>query len=268
MAGGGGAAGSGGTPRGGTSGSGGKAPMDCGNGIVEPGEACEPGSQVSTPALEIRQGTWSMSVQPVVGPATATTHYAYDSRSSHTGFEAPEKSSIYLYRWSPEAALSLIMLNGIDEDSSGLIQPPSEIVFELAGLPDTAVVVISDDDVEFSRTTPTTARADWDCDRNSDGGVIGGLPFPASWRVTVSASFRAGITNWAFLSGDSNLGVGNEILLDPSQPLEIVASDRIVDCRDDCTVPRCGDGILDPGEICDDANTQPGDGCSDCRPEL
>lgn len=29
-----------------------------------------------------------------------------------------------------------------------------------------------------------------------------------------------------------------------------------------CTLPACGDGILDPGESCDDANTNDSDGCS------
>ena len=36
-------------------------------------------------------------------------------------------------------------------------------------------------------------------------------------------------------------------------------------CRTDCTLPRCGDGIVDPGETCDDGNFTSGDGCSsDC----
>ena len=261
-------AGNGGAGQGGAAGMGGMAPV-CGDGIVAPGEACDPGSVPAAPALELRQGTWRMPVHPIVGPASATTHYAYDSRSSHTGFEAAEKSSLYLYRWRPEAALSLVLLNGIDEDSTGIVQPLSNIVFEIGGLPDTAVVVISDDDVEFARTTPTTARADWDCNSNSDGGVIGGLPFPGTWHLTITPSFFAGITNFAFLSGaqGSDLGVNAEVSLDLSLPVEIVASNRSADCRADCTVPRCGDGILDPGELCDDRNEQPGDGCFGCRPE-
>jgi cysteine-rich repeat protein len=262
-------AGNGGAGRGGTAGMGGMIPDICGDGIVGPSEACEPDTEPSAPALEIRQGTWKVPVYPIVGPATATAHYAYDSRSSHTGFEGPEKSSLYLYRWSPESALSLVILNGIDEDSSGLVQPPSDVEFEFAGLPSTAVVVISDDDVEFGRTTPTTALALWDCNLNSDGGVIGGLPFPGSFHLTVTPSFRAGITSWVFLSGaqGSDPVVAAEHSLDLSQPVEIVASDRPADCRADCTVPRCGDGILDPGEVCDDPNTLSGDGCFECRPE-
>jgi len=36
-------------------------------------------------------------------------------------------------------------------------------------------------------------------------------------------------------------------------------------CRPDCHVARCGDGIRDPHEACDDGNVDPGDGCrADC----
>jgi cysteine-rich repeat protein len=253
--------------RGGDAGSGGKAPV-CGDGILGMGEACDPGSEPVGPALELRQGAFRLPIRPLVGPATATGHYAYGSRSSHTGFEALEKSSAYLYRWAPESALSLVFLNGIDEDSSGHVQPPSDILFELAGLPDTAAVVISDDDVEFERVTPATARALWDCNRNSDGGLIGGLPFPGTWHVTITPSFRAGITTWSFISGGREpvLGMHAEVSLDLSQPIELVASERR-GCRADCTVPRCGDGALDPGEVCDDGNERAADGCFGCRPE-
>jgi len=40
-------------------------------------------------------------------------------------------------------------------------------------------------------------------------------------------------------------------------------------CRTDCTLARCGDGVVDPGEVCDDGNTLPGDGCApDCRSQF
>ncbi len=39
-------------------------------------------------------------------------------------------------------------------------------------------------------------------------------------------------------------------------------------CRADCRLPRCGDGVVDAGEECDDGNTASCDGCSfDCRTE-
>lgn len=33
-------------------------------------------------------------------------------------------------------------------------------------------------------------------------------------------------------------------------------------CRTDCTLPRCGDGVADMGEACDDGNRFGGDGCT------
>ncbi len=39
-------------------------------------------------------------------------------------------------------------------------------------------------------------------------------------------------------------------------------------CRSDCTLEQCGDGTVDPGEACDDGNNVGGDGCrSDCTRE-
>ena len=37
-------------------------------------------------------------------------------------------------------------------------------------------------------------------------------------------------------------------------------------CRDDCTLPYCGDGVLDDEtEECDDGNNNNNDGCNNCR---
>src|SRR5690606_31053470 len=38
--------------------------------------------------------------------------------------------------------------------------------------------------------------------------------------------------------------------------------DRPDACRTGCVAARCGDGVLDTGEACDDANLLNGDGCS------
>ena len=47
-------------------------------------------------------------------------------------------------------------------------------------------------------------------------------------------------------------------------------SDTAADsCRTDCTPARCGDGVIDTGETCDDGNTVAGDGCAPaCRPTV
>jgi cysteine-rich repeat protein len=259
--------GSGGAGQSGESGAGGMADVECGNGVLEPGEACEPGSEPPPPAFELRQGELKVPVRPVVGQNSAMAHFAYYSRSSHTGFEAPERSSLYLYRSSLESAVTLVVLNGVD-DSSGRLQPPSDIVFDIQGIPE-AAVLFSDDDVEFARTTSTTARAEWDCTSNTDGGMIQDLPVPGAWHLTITPAFFAGITEWAFLSGTegTDLGAGEAMSLDLSLPVEIVALDLASGCREDCSLPRCGDTVLDPGEVCDDGNEQTGDGCFGCQPE-
>lgn len=49
---------------------------------------------------------------------------------------------------------------------------------------------------------------------------------------------------------------------DGQETLNGDAPDR---CRPDCSLPRCGDGIIDTGEVCDDGNLVSGDACSgDC----
>lgn len=207
-----------------------------------------------------------MPVEPIVGPASANAFYAYDSRSGHTNYEVVGVSKLYLYRWDAESAMSVIMHHGIDEDSSGITQPDASVTFEIAGLPSTGVVALSDDDVELARMTPSTARADWNFRRNTDGGVIAGLPFPGTWHLTITPLLFREITAWTFLTGPN--ASQTEVPLDLSQPVEIIASDAAGMCRADCTIPRCGDGLLDPGEVCDDGNEQSGDGCSGCRPEL
>src|SRR5512146_3505791 len=44
------------------------------------------------------------------------------------------------------------------------------------------------------------------------------------------------------------------------------AGSRCAATQDVCIYDSCGDGIVDPGEVCDDGNKLSGDGCkADCR---
>lgn len=67
---------------------------------------------------------------------------------------------------------------------------------------------------------------------------------------------------------DASCGDG---VVDPGEACddgEANADDVADACRTDCTLPSCGDGVVDSGEECDDANRWGGDGCSpDCRAE-
>ncbi len=53
-------------------------------------------------------------------------------------------------------------------------------------------------------------------------------------------------------------------VLDPGEECDDGNNDNGDGCSDSCSIePYCGDGILDPGEECDDGNISNGDGCSD-----
>jgi cysteine-rich repeat protein len=269
----GGRAGSGGQPLAGqagmsAAGQAGMMPFACGNGVVEPGEPCDPGDRPAPPALELRQGELRAEVAPLVGSEAAHRFYRYDSASSHTGFEAVLTSRLYLYRFHIEETLNLFMHHGIDEDTTGIVQPESAVTFDIEGLPPAALVALSDEVNELFRSAPTAARAEWSFRRNTDGGVIGGLPFPGSWHLIVTPWFIAGVDAWTFHVGNVEPGLDAEetLALALATPVEIVASDEPGTCRADCTVPFCGDARLDPGEVCDDGNDADDDGCAGCRP--
>jgi cysteine-rich repeat protein len=155
----------------------------------------------------------------------------------------------------------LILTHGIDFDTSGQSQPQSTVNMSIAGLPGAWSVDLSDDAGEFKKTSATTAAGDWTFNKNSDGGVLGGLPFPGTWIITVDAQFVKGISAWAWVRSDLT-----RTALTMGDTVTIQAFDEASFCRTNCTIPTCGDGILDGGEVCDDGNTIDGDGCAgDCK---
>ncbi len=237
----------------------------CGDGVKAGAEACDLGPRNGdTPAFRITQpsGT-NIGTDALVRSGTVQAFYDYRSASSHTGLEQVSESRIYLYADALTGRLSLVTTHGIDFLGAGSpSQPASTVEFDLAGLPPGVGVEIADDAPgEFFLGPNGTAFGRWSFDRNSDGGALGPLPFPGNWRITVTPRFMAGITTWGWVRDD-----GQRIALDMSQPITIEALDTATSCRTDCTVPRCGDGRFDAGEVCDDGNTVDGDRCSaDCR---
>ena len=267
----------------------------CGDGIRDPGEACDDGNTIDDdlcdnacrtpvcgdgkragteqcdlgkdngdrPAFLISQPSGThIGTNPLVRPKSSTAFYDYFSASSHTGLEQVSESRIYLYVDSATGRLSLILTHGIDFDTTGLVQPASTVDMEIAGLPAGFAIDLADDDKsEFFATGPSTAVGRWKFNRNSDGGVLGGLPFPGVWKVTVTPHFVAGISTWGWVKHDTV-----RIPLIMTETITIQAFDVSTSCRTNCTIPRCGDGILDGGEVCDDGNVVGGDGCAaDCK---
>lgn len=268
----------------------------CGNGLVEPGEVCDDGNGIDTddcpsrclpascgdgfvhagfeecdggvfnadgPAISLIQGALSRPVTPIVRGEPIASFYDYSSASAHTGFEEVSESKLFLYQdGSAKGSLALVAIHGIDGNGTGQSQPTSHVEMGFFGLPEGTFVAVADDTKkEFQLLEPTMARGDWDFDNNSDGGALAGIPFPGKFVIEVVPTFASGIARWEYLDGN-----GEKITLTMDAPAKLVALDVPSVCRLDCTVPRCGDGILDGGEVCDDGNASGGDGCAaDCK---
>jgi hypothetical protein len=233
----------------------------CGNGIIESGEECDAGLRNrNTPAFWVSQGSVGFEVLPMMRFESALDFYDYYSVSAHTGWEDAGISRIFLYLEKATLALSLVVFHGIDRTATGIEQPKSQVTFSFAGLPESTVVELSDDFEELSKTSTTTAIGNWGFRANTDGGVLSSLPFPGSWEVTITPSFIEGISRFTWVIGDNQMAE-----LDLRQPLLIKASDKSSVCRTNCTLPRCGDRILDGGERCDDKGLTEVGCTNDCQ---
>jgi cysteine-rich repeat protein len=230
----------------------------CGDGRVAGQEQCDLGpNNGDRPAFLITQPGLSVGTNALIRNDLAAGFYDYRSASSHTGLENAEESRVYLFVSSITGGLSLIVTHGIDDDT-GQQQPRARVDLDILDLPFGTFVELADDNAgELFMSGPTTALGRWRFEANSDGGILGGVPFPAPWRITIVPRIWSGISSWRFVLAD-----GSGIALDLGEPLVIEAFDSRSSCRANCTIPRCGDGTLDGGEVCDDGNLRGGDGCA------
>lgn len=207
------------------------------------------------------QGGTLFGAVPVQKPQSATAFYNYFSASGHTGFESVNGSVAFFYRNSQNGVTSLILEHGIDFNTSMQSQPAAHVIMDLSGLPTNVFIALQDDQNEVLKQGATGIHANWNLQNNADGAVLAGFPIPGTWSVTINPQFLQGITTWNWVMRDGTL-----VTLDPGMPLTLTAFDSPSMCRTNCTVPTCGDGVIDGGEVCDDGNDVSGDGCAaDCK---
>jgi cysteine-rich repeat protein len=239
-------------------------PARCGDGFVRAGvEECDLGAaNGDRPAVVLTQGALQRAVRPLDRAASAVDFYDYRSASAHTGLEERLASRVYLYREVATGTASLVLHHGIDLDATGIDQPKSEVIMRVLYLPSSVFVSVADDKPEeLFADSASSVLGVWKFHRNSDGGVLTGLPIPGSFSIDVIPAFLEGIESWAYVDGDLA-----QVPLDLTATANLTAYASPSACRLDCTVPRCGDGRLDGGEACDDGNAVGGVGCSpDCR---
>lgn len=235
----------------------------CGDGFVNPArETCDAGAaNEDRPAVELVQGRFRRRVNPVFHFRDAVAFYDHFSASAHTGFEQAQASFLFLHLQTGVDRLSLFSIHGIDLDTSGISQGDGSVSQLFAGLPSGASVLLADDNMgELFDAGALVVRGDWRYQDNTDGGVIGPLTYPGDWTISVDSDFIQGVSTFGFIDGGANT-----IPLDMTETVFLVAKSTPSVCRLDCTTPRCGDLIIDGGEVCDDGNQSGGDGCAaDC----
>lgn len=237
-------------------------PPRCGDGVVDPDEACDEGPRNGdTAAFTLSQPTRAaVAVRPLAGRDSVEGFYAYRSASAHTGFELVGVANFVLHVDARDATLGLVFVAGRDDDLGGASQPTSEMTAQLAGFPAGVTLAVSDETDECASAGGGVFRGRWRFDGNTDGAAFRGLPWDAAWRVVVEPTYLTGVSSQRWVDGDRRV-----LALSSGA---VVLEHRVsgAACRRDCSAPRCGDGRLDAGERCDDGNARGGDGCSaDCQ---
>lgn len=217
----------------------------CGDKVVTGNEECDDGpNNADSPAFVVSQpGTnITFSATPVDSLKTAVQFYNLTNNQANTGFEKAQRSELFLYRNAADDTFSLFTVTGA-AGGGGF----GFATMNISNLPQATTVVVADKRAnQFQKAGPTNVNALWFWFGGTVGGVLSQFPVPSPWDVTVTPAFTFGVNTWVWVDRG-----GVVTALNRGTTLHVTAFSKAAACRKNCTVPRCGDGILDAGELCD-----------------
>ena len=205
-------------------------PPGCGDGVVQSSEECDDGNAVNTDGCTnecIRSNCGDGIVNSSFGRETFTSPSVTDL-GGRAGYVCDDGAAC------PESSC----------DVSGDGYASEHGICQSMGF-ERATTVSWGDGLGGGAGAAATPRAfNWDCVafRCIDGAAPLATPPCDSYEMLADITCE-GIVGEECDEGDANGNVADT-------------------CRIDCTLPRCGDGIVDSGEDCDDANRVNDDGCS------
>ena len=265
----------------------------CGDGVVDPGEECDDGDGTAYPLVNIDSSQlaagrtfWVKCIDSRMD-ANSATHYTSvdnqfvdfgDGTARLTGrIENPDKNGA----WDVDLFLTGRTTTppaGSPKLPGFAVDPSDWVYFETI---DGTLTGVAGTDYEGSVVTVTRRGEAFQL---GDGANLKTENFGAStwfsWdlvQADVNGALRA--TDHCDPYGDINADFGDpepcqpncktpacgDGIVDPGEECDDGNDVNDDDCRNDCTIPVCGDGIVDPGEQCDDGNDVNDDACrNDC----
>ncbi len=256
-------------------------PAGCGDGVLEPGEHCDDGNTVGGDGCgqvcqrehrQIRVTAASFNGELTAPFGAFTTPFASGPGGADARCEAEFGSGWQAVLGQSAVRTAIPALDWVLTPFTGYERPDGTFV----GVTDERAVF------QFPLTAPIspTVGSAW-TGLSTTFALGAGCD---AWTVGFSGVFGAdgtvGVTNAVTFAAISTGGVVGcsalrqlycvevtpcgDGVLDPGEQCDDGAgnSDVAADaCRTTCVVPNCGDGVVDAGEECDDGNRVAGDGC-------
>lgn len=203
-------------------------PDACGNGALDPGEACDDGPRTGWSALYLAQvGRAPIPITVVRGVQPAVVFYDYHGGSSHLGSEVAGEGRLFLYRSRQEGRTALVINHGGPQQAAARVRLKLDVSFDAQLLLCDAL----DDDRCETYSFARFVRAHWTFADSTAGLIVGGIVEGFAMNALVYFEESSAIETWVYVDG-----TGDKLTLDATATLTIVGEPSTT-CRADCTRP-------------------------------